>query len=349
MLELQQQLKVFGIDAICEKYHLRKSNSRHFPIFSLCYHQVDSDLSIPLVQQARGIIFDNDLNIIAYPFNKFFNLHESNAAKLNNYKVVEKLDGTCVVVSYYQDNLIISTLGSVDTGFIFHSKSDKTYKTLFKEVFAENNYDAIFPGFTYCFELVGNCNPHIVQYKENDCVLTFVRDNNTLEEIDPFTFVKIHNLNWRVAKTFNYTLEECKQLQKSLSGVKSEGFILVDENFNRVKIKTESYIRLHYLHNSINTDVNLLNVIIQNETSEILCYFPQFTERIHELKSKYEKLLHNIKDTYNLIKDIEIQKEFALEATKYPYSSFLFNLRKGYSLESCINNCLPYKLLELLK
>lgn len=69
--------------------------------------QIDSPMSNAIVQDARGTILDEDDNwrIVAFPFRKFFNFNESNAAKLNwsgGVKVMEKLDGSLMILYSYK-------------------------------------------------------------------------------------------------------------------------------------------------------------------------------------------------------------------------------------------------------
>ena len=75
------------------------------------YNQIDSDFSIPLVKEARGLILDADTNeIISFPFTKFFNFGETNAAEIDwkSASILKKVDG-CV----RSDTLIKTTVGDI--------------------------------------------------------------------------------------------------------------------------------------------------------------------------------------------------------------------------------------------
>jgi hypothetical protein len=54
-----------------------------------------------------------------------------------------------------------------------------------------------------------------------------------------------------------------------------------------------------------------------------------FKKEMDALELKFNTCINNMLKVYDTIKDIPEQKDFALEATKYPFSAFLFNLRKG--------------------
>ena len=76
------------------------------------YDQTRSDLSIPLVQECRGLILDAvSLEVVSYPFNKFFNYGEPLAVDVDwkSAYVTQKLDG-CVSFN----TKVKTTVGDVD-------------------------------------------------------------------------------------------------------------------------------------------------------------------------------------------------------------------------------------------
>ncbi len=76
------------------------------------YDQLRSDLSIPLVQECRGLVLDaHTFEVVSYPFNKFFNYGEPLASDVDwaSAYVTQKLDGC---VSF--DTKVKTTVGDVD-------------------------------------------------------------------------------------------------------------------------------------------------------------------------------------------------------------------------------------------
>lgn len=107
------------------------------------YSQVDSDMSIKLVQECRGLILDEDTKeIVSYPFNKFFNFGESNAAKIDwtSARIGQKIDG-CV----REDTKIKTTIGDVDIKTICRDPSKYKVLTYNHQTnsIEENSIDAI--------------------------------------------------------------------------------------------------------------------------------------------------------------------------------------------------------------
>lgn len=72
-----------------------------------------------------------------------------------------------------------------------------------------------------------------------------------------------------------------------------EGYVVVDKEYNRVKIKSPAYVNAHRLINNkvINTE-KVLDLIIQNEQSEFLSYFPEYTEIFKSIQNNYIFMLN---------------------------------------------------------
>ena len=71
----------------------------------LKYNQIDSDLSINMVQECRGLILDSkdDWRVVKFSFSKFFNWGEKNAADIDwsTARVQAKIDGSLCSCSWY--------------------------------------------------------------------------------------------------------------------------------------------------------------------------------------------------------------------------------------------------------
>src|ERR1019366_8453836 len=102
-------------------YGIKSNRHRAFPhLVMLKYSQINSPMNEPIVQQCRGIILDesNDWAVVSYPFDKFFNYGEPNAAKIDwaNTRVLEKLDGSLMTLYWYADQWRVASSGTPDAG-----------------------------------------------------------------------------------------------------------------------------------------------------------------------------------------------------------------------------------------
>lgn len=86
-----------------EPYCLKISRDDGFILFK--YDQINSDFSLDIVKEARGIILREDtLEIVCFPFTKFFNVDEQYADTIdwNTAQVQEKID------RLFNENVVLS-------------------------------------------------------------------------------------------------------------------------------------------------------------------------------------------------------------------------------------------------
>ncbi len=74
---------------------------------------------------ARGLILDENFNIIARPFRKFFNLNEHSPAEIPSHPFVvqEKLDGSLGILYWINDKPFIATRSSFDSKQAIHANT----------------------------------------------------------------------------------------------------------------------------------------------------------------------------------------------------------------------------------
>lgn len=75
---------------------------------------------------------------------------------------------------------------------------------------------------------------------------------------------------------------------KQLNGSVCEGFVGRDRNFNRVKIKSPSYVKMH--HNVKHSVADLIRIVMQNEDTEVATYFPDLQADLSRLRELYNQL-----------------------------------------------------------
>jgi hypothetical protein len=356
MLEIQKQIREFGVDAVVEKYSLTKRTHSKYPNLTLLKYDIFSPMGEKAVQECRGIILDaaNDWKVVCRTFDKFFNLHEGHAAKIDwiTATALEKLDGSLVQMYHYDGQWQFATSGSPDAGGMAH-ESGVTFQELIRTVFNELDYhypEAIY--MCFAFELITKYNKIVVDYKGvNRLVLLGARNRIDGEEFDPGEIVSFCGLNYEVVKAYDElnSLEQIQQTLPNMSGVDSEGYVVVDANYNRVKIKSPHYVALHRLKGEYFNKKRALELILIGETSEVLTYFPEWTDEIGEVENALENLKGNYNALYASLADIESQKEFALNVTKQAkIPGVLFAMRKGKTFDEAIRDVNIKSVLAVL-
>ncbi|HLO48593.1 MAG TPA: T4 RnlA family RNA ligase [Kamptonema sp.] len=352
-MELQDYLRQHGLDSLCSTYHIKSSRHQKYPhLVCLKYSQIESPLGEKIVQQCRGIILDSSQNwqIVSYPYDKFFNYGEIHAALIDwsSAKVYEKLDGSLTVLYFYDGEWRVQTSGTPDAsgevnGFGF------TFAELFWKVWHELGYKL--PQETkecFIFELMTPYNRIVVQQKDNQISLHGVRNIDTLIESDPSIWTSKYG--WQLVQSYPLTSwTEVIKAAEQLDPMDSEGYIICDRNFNRVKVKSPQYVAISHLREGFSTR-RMIEIILTNEGEEFLSYFPEWTELYQKVKERYLSLIQEVEAVYRQQQHIENQKDFALAIKHLPYSGILFSLRSGKitTVQEALRSATIQKVEELL-
>lgn len=350
----------FHLDRLKEKYAINYKAHSLFPhLYLLKYNQIESPFSEEIVRECRGLILNslNSWEVMCCPFFKFFNIQQPEAAKIDwkTARVQEKLDGSLCNLWWY-NGWNLSTSGCPD-GMNQINDTDLTFGKLFWELFNKQqlNLEELNQYYTYMFELTSPFNRVVVDHKTSKVTLIGIRNNQTLEEISVDSLlakvVVKGNEDYIVRSYPLTTIEECLDAANKLNPLEHEGFVAVDANFNRGKIKVPAYVALHHMKDSCSV-AKLAEVVRQGEFEEfsiVVESYPEIKVRFFELVEKYKDIVKSCNDLFNNIKGIESQKEFALKACESPYSTVLFSMRKtGKSPQEIIKNMLENAYLRLI-
>lgn len=333
-------------------------------LLMLKYSQVDSDFNEPIVRECRGLILDEDtLEPISFPFMKFFNAGEPNAASIDwtTAKVATKVDGSLIKVVKLGNDLLVSTNGTIDAfkapvadqiGCTYKSFGEIVYDVLkSKNVTAQDFED----GFTYMFELVSPWTRVVIPWKENDLWYLGRRDNKTFQEEyfakDPF------NGKFKTPKIFPLSsIDECLAATKTMPW-DEEGYVVCDGKFNRVKVKSPAYCAIHHMKGNGKLSYERgIDIIRSNEISEVVTYFPEFKNHLNGLKEKLKQTLSFLDQAWAnyLIMDSKLlsRKDKAIEIQRLfkSFSGIGFALldHKINSPKEWLETCPSNKLVKFL-
>jgi hypothetical protein len=333
------------------------------------YNQIASDFNNPLVRECRGIILEVDTwMIVAYPFKKFDNYGQDSCDKIdwNTAIVSEKIDGSLIKFYYYDNKWNIATNGTIDAfdaqiesfGNILPYKSfgELVISVLQNKGLEPDLLDALLDReYTYMFELTSPYTKVVVPHEKVDLHFLGCRDNNTFKEESFY----LHPLSkiFSIPKTYSLSsLQDCIDSASKLP-FSEEGYVAVDNNFNRVKIKSPAYVAVHHLKGEGGISISrAIDLIKLGEIEEFLNYFPEFKSIIMEIKNKYDllvKRLYGDYSTYFCIKgDFANRKEMALWNMKnclYPSIQFSMADHKYECFDDAFKDIKNDTLIELMK
>jgi len=276
----------------------------------------------PVLVKCRGLVLDVNGKVLNYPFDRFFNPYEKESANIDwdTAEVQEKLDDSLICVFHYNDEWQVTTRGS----FYPNPNADVNYEKLFRYYF--HAFDELKENFCYIFGLVTDLNRIVTWYDDQFVVLLGIRNLETLLEV-PQSVVDMAAKKFHVRRPKRYkatSVDECKALFSSLRD-DEEGFVVVDLNFNRIKIKQDSYLALlrikmlkdddilDYVRGQIELDGELL----QKDKDVLL--------RVDEIRCDWEELIEVLQMIFDGL-DKSTRKAFALQALNYPFKKFLFQM-----------------------
>lgn len=281
-------------------------------LLMLKYSQIDSDFNEPIVRECRGLILNEDTNdIVSFPFMKFGNYGEGYCPKIDwsTARCGEKVDGSLIKIVNVGDNLLISTNGTILASKAPIAEQIGCKYSFFGDIVAEQ-LDAVLDksgwndklreeglgalweeGYTYMFELCSPWTRVVVPHKENKLYFLGKRNNETFEETY-FTDDPVFSKIFDTPKVYSLkSIDECLAATKDMPW-DEEGYVVCDANFNRVKVKSPSYVAAHHLKgNGVMSYSRALELVRANEIEEICEYFEEFRPALEEMKRRFEKLI----------------------------------------------------------
>lgn len=315
-------------------YNLIISRDRGYILFK--YSLIDSDFHELIVQESRGIIFkESDWKCVCHSFNKFGNWGESYVQELDwsSVKVLEKIDGSLIRL-WYDNGWHISTNSIIDA-FKAGTK-DLLYPT-FGDLFLKSIPNSIADfcarldkNRTYMFELVSPYNRVVIPYKSIELYYLGERDMNNGQEYflpevwskSPMVF-ELHSLQDVINTANQLPWDE-------------EGYVCVDKNFCRCKIKSPNYVMAHYIrNNNVITKKRLIDVILSGEVAEFCIYANDYKAIINDVIQEMTVVSVNaefIRGVFSVAWNKLPRKDYADIVHKYPkvFHDFLF---KNYDNE----------------
>jgi len=220
-------------------------------------------------RMTRGLIVKNG-RILAMPYKKFFNISEMGETMEANLpaeipEITTKIDGFLAILYLHPDGkLAISTRGIFDSP-----------EALWATKYLRDNYDLpldIVDKYTVMFEGSSPAYMHIIHYPHK-LYLIGMREN-VVGNLLPYSDVISKAIEYKLDVLSNFMVGNIlKELPMDAENI--EGWVaMYPKSQLLVKIKTDSYRRLHRLYQSI-TFNNILKLIKEDEYEKVLEKLPK--------------------------------------------------------------------------
>ena len=259
-----------------------------------------SHYNMTIRRECRGLIFDTATGqLISRPYHKFFNAGEREETQLNKINlyephiVLEKLDGS-----------MIRPIPTAD-GFRLATKAGITDIAEQAEEFIadKSNYNifirkCIQKGTTPIFEWCSRKNRIVVDYPEDNLILTGLRYNDTGKYVDYEVMVNYATAwNIPVVKAVNGLAVQnidlfVRQVREWDDG---EGIVLRFDTGHMCKVKSADYVLRHKSKDSISQEKNVLQTILSDSVDDLIPLLtPVDGERIKSFQGAFWKGLEDV-------------------------------------------------------
>jgi hypothetical protein len=316
---------------------------------SLKYNQIESPMREPIVQQCRGMVVDVERRVVfAWPYDKFWNYGETEAATIDwsTARVQEKMDGS-LLIWYWREGerppwwrplsrwhwhrkrgWCVASSGHPTAGGSFGADK-RTFGQAFWDLARTSalRHQAADMKVTYLFELCDAPNRVVVRHEQPRLVLHGARWLETGVELTREELLEhAARMDCEIVREFPIrTIEDCLTAARELDPLQQEGFVVVDAQCNRIKIKSPRYVILHHMKGEA-TPRRAIELWQTGETGELLTHFPEMVPAIVPIQEQLDSIAEQAVKDFAANYPRPTRKEFALAIKDRPWSAVLFRL-----------------------
>lgn len=321
MLNTIKYINEKGLESLIDEYKLIARYSTIYPeLVLLCYDQLDTPKN-DITNECRGLIINTlDNSVVAYPFYRF---NDYNGEKIddNELKVFEKIDGSLITLYHYKDTWNVATKTTPDAHGLIYSR-EKSIRELFTEVFADR-FQNLETDKTYVFEFSYHNNniekiknhytkQGITEKKVDDISLLMVRSNIDFKEID----IDQYKSKFKLVESYSIDLATAINNTRNLDPVYNEGYVLMDADFNRYKLKSPQFeviseLKINYDDTAERQQLierdnfRKLCIIVKTNSHRTFLEHPKYASIIPQYERIYQKYTHVLQATKDFIDSIK--------------------------------------------
>lgn len=325
--------------------YVSKVKHPDYPVYILNYTKAAQYNKIwnEITMICRGLIIDEDYNILYRGFPKFFNYEEIKDKSVIPdlpFEIYEKLDGSLGILYWWEGKAAIATRGSFSSDQALHAT--KLLNTKYKDILG-----ILDKSKTYLFEIIYPENHIIVNYGDVD-------DLFLLAVIDPETGLDCADIS-EYSDRFNVVrrydgVKDYKKIRDIIDCNNREGFVIKFSNSYRIKMKFAEYFRIHAVMCGLSERkiLELLEFGDENEIDALLGVLDEENRIIYDnivkkLKGMYAKIEESAKEAYRGFDDDKSAAEYF---KGFSFAPVLFNMRKSRDYSNIIWKMIKRELKE---
>jgi hypothetical protein len=343
MLNVQTYLLTHTLNDLIRDHGVYARFSTKNPLkFSLNYDQLEAKDADPIAQECRGLVLSTEepladmdptlgamgvtvgvTKVRGLPMGRFFNYGQGSAALVDldspETRFCEKLDGTLCIM-YWDRHLgvwSVATRSVPDADLPMDGFGNQTFSDLFWKAFKASGgmisqLDYARGWHTFCFELCTPDNQIVVKYDDYKVYLLAARENETHDNMDPQPWAA--QMSVECAPTYRFgNTQEMLDFVSSRNPLAHEGIVVVDKDFNRVKVKNAGYLAYNKIKDSVAKSPRaVMEIILLGKEDDVMPLVPAHVQQIIlDTKANLAKFLVAMDEEYTECYNAD-RKTFAL-------------------------------------
>lgn len=332
-----------SLDTLAHDYAIKVRVNIDLGVVCLNYDQIESNTSLPLVQECRSLVLELDTwEPLSWPFPRFFNLDENKTHSFDwaNFETWEKLDGSLISIWNHKSQGWQVSTRSVPDGSNSYNECPETFRQLLERTLLDmgtsfSTVTSFFdPGYSYTFELQTPETQVLTIVTDRKLSLLAIRSLADLQEVHIHDWLKGHP-GFPLPSAPHYpgfTLETVRATVQTRDPLAYEGYVLVDAQFNRIKVKSTAWVLMAGCRDSVGKSPRArVEIILQGKDDDIMGILPlNLQAKMVDLKQLILALSQSLEIEYERFKGIQEQKDFAMTVLKLAtLPQAMFALRKG--------------------
>lgn len=310
-MQLHEYVDMVALDSLEIDGFITVRYHQSFPLRIINYtkkaQSISPDRWSDTLTKCRGLIVDEDNNIVAFGMRKFWNVEKTTWLK-KPLTVSDKMDGSLGIVYGWEGKAYVATRGS------FHSDmADWANKFLdTRPEYREWLYNDPAMNLTPHVEIIYDDNRIVNDYDYEDLVLLGYNDDVRWTPADP---------DWRypgrIAERFRF--DTLKDIFKSDYRPNAEGFVILDSAGQMKKYKYEEYLDLHRAIFNMNEKAvyNKLVEGIDVYNSWMLDLPDEFQKEVKAMASdlldRWDDAYKEFMDVFMVYVDLPTRKDIAIK------------------------------------
>lgn len=318
----------------------------------------------------RSVVVNYEGEVISASMPKFTNWGENPEhfpvpTSLQNCTVVEKLDGSLLIVSKYKGQYILRTRGTVDASTMANGHELELFKSTILNKLYDNNDTW---NYSVLFEWLSPINKIVLSYgDEPDWYLVGVINHDDYSLTPQFVLDR-YAINAEIKRPATYTFTDVNDLLQNVDQWKGkEGVCVYSKNDQTIhKVKGAWYLALHHMKSELSNIEKVMDVWLEQGMPDYNTFYNYiFTTFDYELAEQVKGMISRIADgkkevnkivdgmndfVNNRLRSLPTRKEQAqLVISSYGEtgrSSMIFKMLDGKSLDKNDYKKLIFQILK---